>query len=110
MTSTNIVFPKPHLTPFPSELPPNAPIVQLLSKELYANAAAITSSQGGGAHGHLGLVMSAADYAAIPGTAAWVDPVNPGALAGAAVGGTAAAVAIQADAHRVATVNFHTFV
>ena len=48
---------------------PNFLGLRRIEKELTANASSITSTLGGGAHGHLGLVKSAAAYATIvPGT------------------------------------------
>ena len=46
-------------------------------KLILANARAIDSDAGGGNHGHMGLLMTPPDYAAIPGTVPWVDPINP---------------------------------
>jgi hypothetical protein len=34
---------------------------------------------GGGAHGHLGIIMTQVEYAAISATP-WVEPFNPGAI------------------------------
>ena len=36
--------------------------IEKLQKKIYANAAAIQSELGGGAHGHLGLTITLADY------------------------------------------------
>lgn len=62
MTSnpSTITFPHPCLTPI-NGLPTNSAL-HLLTKEIYANAQAIPSTYGGGTHGHLGLVMTTADY------------------------------------------------
>ena len=49
-TAITLVFPQPTLTPFSTVSPPDAAMVQLLHKEIYANAAAVTSTLGGGAH------------------------------------------------------------
>ena len=100
MTTLSVIFPKEKLTPFPTDQAPNAAMITLLKRELYANAAAITCPQGGGNHGHLGLVMSVADYAALGGgVVAWADPVHPGALV---PGGAAAAIAAAAPRVRFA--------
>ena len=45
---------------------------------MYANACAIPSTLGGGAHGHLGMIMPAVQYATLSaGGAAYVNPVPP---------------------------------
>ena len=52
-----------------------------LEKELTANASKVQSELGGGAHGHLGMIKSAAQYTAIaPGTP-YVFPPQPPQLA-----------------------------
>ena len=92
MTTLIINFPREKLTPFPPDQPPNAAMVNMLKRELFANAAAIPCPAGGGNHGHLGLVMPVADYAALGGgVVPWVDPADPGVLAPAA--GVAAVIA-----------------
>ena len=75
-------FEKSELTPIRGE--PTYPSLELLLKELKANALNVHSNLGGGTHGHLGLVISPASYAHIsatpfnhptfPGTAAVVPP------------------------------------
>jgi hypothetical protein len=46
---------------------------------LNANAISIPSMAGGGAHGHLGIIMTQVEYATIS-TSPWVDPYNPNAV------------------------------
>ena len=56
---------------------PNFLGLRRIEKELTANASSVTSTLGGGAHGHLGLVKSAATYNTItPGTP-YVRPALP---------------------------------
>lgn len=50
-----------------------------LRNHLKANAASVTSDLGGGAHGHLGLVVPAAEYQTLVNSE-YVRPVHPGAL------------------------------
>jgi hypothetical protein len=58
----------PKLTPLDTEQEPSAEAIRLLRRELYANARNVpTSSLGGGTHGHLGLLMPAADYLLLAG-------------------------------------------
>ena len=68
MTSTNIdytntYFEYPVLTKVQGE--PDFDSLRTLHNEIKANALSVTSTLGGGAHGHLGLVLSLADYARI---------------------------------------------
>jgi hypothetical protein len=46
---------------------------------LNANAISIPSMAGGGAHGHLGIIMTQVEYATIS-TSPWVEPYNPNAV------------------------------
>ena len=48
-----------------------------LFSQLKINAQCIHSSRGGGAHGHLGLVLSAVDYQQLTLTP-FIRPVDPG--------------------------------
>ena len=50
-----------------------------IKNEVKANASLITSTLGGGAHGHLGLVLTPAEYALVSGTP-YNRPVFPGQL------------------------------
>ena len=58
---------------------PNYDSIQEMVQMLYGNASSIPTTLGGGAHGHLGLVMSPALYFTIA-AAAYTAPINPGAL------------------------------
>ena len=101
-STTSLAFPLLGFTQLPIDTKPTVTHIRQLKKELFQNALAIPSTHGGGNHGHLGLVMSAADCANIPGTAAFNAHVNPPTLA---IPGGAGAVAI---ANRTA-VGFHIF-
>ena len=48
-----------------------------LKQEINANALTVHTTLGGGQHGHLGLVCTAAVYATIPNTQAYQRPPNP---------------------------------
>eukprot|EP00957_Ditylum_brightwellii_P183930 14010238-Ditylum_brightwellii.AAC.1 len=48
-----------------------------LWNELWANAQAVSITLGGGRHSHLGLVMTPQDYALIPNTTAYLQPLQP---------------------------------
>ena len=58
---------------------PNYALLKTIKDELKANAGSVTSDLGGGHYGHLGLVLSPAEYlnvSAMP----YVRPVHPGQL------------------------------
>ena len=76
--AVTIKLPLENLTPMDQLSIPTPKGVRRLKKEIYMCARYVDSDAGGGAHGHLGMVMNAADYAAAaPGAAAWADPINP---------------------------------
>jgi hypothetical protein len=64
-------------TPLSKETAPTNLTLSILHRELNNYAMGITSERGGGAHGHLGLVMTAAEYLIIANQA-YVHPVHPG--------------------------------
>jgi hypothetical protein len=70
-----ITFARPDLTPITGE--PTNSSLKLLQAELNANAISIPSNRGGGAHGHLSLIQSPANYLFLTGTD-FEPPVNPG--------------------------------
>jgi len=87
-----LLFPKEKLTPLPTDRIPTPIEVRQFKRELVQNARAIPSALGGGNHGHLGLVLTAADYATAAGAgnafALPNHPVVPG------MGGTNQAIAV----------------
>eukprot|EP00957_Ditylum_brightwellii_P119949 9154156-Ditylum_brightwellii.AAC.1 len=48
-----------------------------LWNEIQTNAQAVSTTLGGGRHGHLGLVMTPQDYALIPNTTSYLRPPQP---------------------------------
>ena len=99
-------FPHPTLTPIIGK--PSFLTLQGLQKELYANARIVDFSQGGGEHGHLGIVMNAVAYLALAGVA-YVVPAHPGLQDDHPVGLTSAQIVErnrQYDA-RVSRVKLH---
>ena len=58
---------------------PNYTMLRKLKNQLMRNAASVPSDLGGGANGHLGLLLSPLDYQAVNGIA-YVRPVHPGIL------------------------------
>ena len=78
MTNDDIVFPHPTLTPITGD--PTRTSLQLLKKQLFANARAVPTNLGGGRYGHLALLMTPAEYTALPNTAPFPAPPHPGPL------------------------------
>ena len=72
-------FPHSALTPLPLDEDPSFNTLQVIHQEINANAIAIPSRLGGGAYGHLAMVMTPAAYLALPNTVAWLAPIHPGA-------------------------------
>jgi hypothetical protein len=69
-------YPNPVLTKIVGE-PSNASFKKLKT-ELYDNAMSVPSNRGGGAHGHLAIIMAFAEYDVILGHGnQWEDPLNP---------------------------------
>ena len=91
-----IKFPLAELTPLHPEQTPNAFEIRNLKKEIMGNARSISTALGGGNHGHLGLILPQAEYAAIAPGNPFIIPAHPQmpVLAGGA--GAAAAVNAQA--------------
>ena len=58
---------------------PTYTTLRKMKKELMRNAASVTSDLGGGANGHLGLIISPLDYSTVNATA-YIRPVHPGFL------------------------------
>jgi hypothetical protein len=75
ISSPSLTFPHPELTALIGE-PTNASL-QLLQKELYSNGRSIYSTRGGGANGHLAVIMPTADYLARAGVD-FDTPIHPG--------------------------------
>lgn len=72
------IFTLPHPVLTAIHGPPNCRSIQVLKRELYTNARAVPSSLGGGAHGHLGAIMTALDYTLHAPLQPWVNPHHPG--------------------------------
>ena len=75
-------------TYFPHKVPtlirgvPTYKDVKRVKTELRANASSVDTELGGGDHGYLGLVLTNAEYLAVPGVNGnqFLPPVYPGAL------------------------------
>jgi len=57
---------------------PSNTSLQVLKRQLYDNAASVSSRRGGGAHGHLGMILDTPQYLAISNNIPWVTPTHPG--------------------------------
>jgi hypothetical protein len=67
-------FPNPVLLKIDNE--PTFEYIQIKTRLLNANAVSIPPMAGGGAHGHLGIIMSQVEYAAVSASPC-VEPFNP---------------------------------
>ena len=77
-STKDIAFPHKELTKLGQDAEPTAQEVRLLQQEVCANAASIGTTLGGGAHGHLELVMPNVQCIALgAGTPAFVRPARP---------------------------------
>jgi hypothetical protein len=79
-----------------------------MRKELYANAAAIPSTNGS-AHGHLAIVMPTAEYNALPGVQPFPVPKAPGKLPTHAAGATGAQITETNRQHDFAAEQFTVY-
>ncbi len=107
MTTLEIIFPHTELTKLATDEAPTAKSLLLLRKEVYANARSVECDEGGGVHGHLGLIMPAAAYLLLTGVA-WQDPANPGALTVVAHT-TAVQIATMTATHKDEMIAHRTF-
>ena len=71
----NQFFQHPELTKIRGE-PTTASLITL-QNEVKTNAMTVHTTLGGEHHGHLGLVLSPAEYATIPNTAVYIKPNHP---------------------------------
>ena len=77
MTAFAGALPFPHRPLTRIEGKPDNATIKRLKREVYANARVIPSNRGGGANGHLGLVMDNAAYTTRAGVP-WTEPAHPG--------------------------------
>ena len=81
--------------------------IQLLYKEIKANAASVPSTLGGGNHGHLGLVQDNTTYARISPNTAYIRPTLPAALPPPAAGMTQHQIAERQRLYDLDVATFH---
>ena len=82
-------FPYASLTPIDGK--PTNTTLQVLQRQIFTNARSVPSARGGGNHGHLAIVLPAADYLLRTGFP-FVVPLHPGQAPEAV--GTSAAIAV----------------
>jgi hypothetical protein len=70
-------FPNPVLPKIDNE--PTFEDIQVKTRLLNANAISVPSVAGGGAHDHLGIIMTQVEFADISASP-WVEPFNPNAI------------------------------
>jgi hypothetical protein len=70
-------FPNPVLPKIDNE--PNFEDIQVTTCLLNSNAISIPSMASGGDHGHLGIIITQVEYAAISASP-WVEPLNPNVI------------------------------
>ena len=88
--STTVPTPSEIIESFPEPVikiqgQPTYETLSTLRDTLKANAASVECTIGGGAHGHLGVIVPAAIYNTIvpptpPAHNSWVDPIYPGTI------------------------------
>ena len=98
-----------HIMDTIGEEEPSAAAVRLLESQFYAAAATYPSHRGGGTTGLIGAFMPAAQFAAMPGTAPWLDPVDPGPTPAAPANPTAANIQEARHVHTAAKAEFTDF-
>jgi hypothetical protein len=82
--------------------------LKVIRRLLNTNAMSVASYEGGGRHGHLGIIMTNEEYFAIA-VDVFPVPVNPGPSAPVVAGMTAAVIAETTRLHREATQVYRTY-
>jgi hypothetical protein len=89
--------------------PPSYETIKNLHDEVKANAASVPSTLGGGLYGHLGMLLSATKFNALPHVTPWVTPVHPGPFAPPAGAPTGAQIEVAKDVWRERQYNFEVY-
>jgi hypothetical protein len=82
--------------------------LKVIRRLLNTNAMSVVSYEGGGRHGHLGIIMTNEEYFAIA-VDVFPVPANPGPSAEVVAGMTAAVIAETTQLHREATQVYRTY-
>ena len=102
-----LVFPTPVVTAIVGR--PTNSSLQVLQQQLYQNARAIASDRGGGALGHLALIMPPDQYLLREGTIAFAIPNPPGLMAAHAAGSSSLTIANTVRNYNQSVVSYHTY-
>ncbi|GAX14227.1 hypothetical protein FisN_1Hu418 [Fistulifera solaris] len=87
---------------------PTSYTLRILKRQVYANAGAIRSVRGGGAHGHLGVAMPDAEYFALTNQH-FIPPPNPGLPPVPQQGDTNYVLTATRQAYDAAVAEFNTY-
>jgi hypothetical protein len=82
--------------------------LKVIRRQLNTNDMSVASYEGGGRHGHLGIIMTNEEYFAIA-VDVFSVPVSPGSSAPVVAGMAAAVIAETTRLHREATKVYHTY-
>jgi hypothetical protein len=82
--------------------------LKLIRRLLNTNAMSVASYEGGGCHGHLGIIMTNEEYF-IVAVDVFPVPKNPGPSAAVVAGTTAAVIAGTTQLHKEATQVYRTY-
>jgi hypothetical protein len=82
--------------------------LKVIRRLLNTNAMSVASYEGGGRHGHLGIIMNNKEYFAIA-IDVFPVPANPGPSVAFVAGTTAAVIAETTRLHREATQVYHNY-
>jgi hypothetical protein len=88
---------------------PDYHIIHSIRKLLSENARSIKYHLGGGAIGHLGIIVSIATYATVTPAHPWVNLELPGGAPNEIIGGTAAVVLAECHRWEEAVIIFRTW-
>lgn len=104
-TTPKFTFPYASLTPIEGK--PTNTTLQVLQRQLFTNARSVPSTRGGGLHGHLAIVLPAAEYITRTGVP-FLVPTHPGPPPEAVGTSAAIAVAIRNYNDALADVTLYT--
>jgi hypothetical protein len=107
-TPDELIVGFPHSSPPKVTGEPTFNDLKVILRLLNTNAMSVASYEGGGRHGHLGIIMTNEEYFAIAADVFHV-PANPGPSAAVVAGMTAAVIAETTRLHREATQVYRTY-
>jgi hypothetical protein len=101
-TPDELIVGFPHPSPPKVTGDPTFEDLKVIRRLINTNAMSVASYEGGGRHGHLGLIMTNEEYLAIE-VDVFPVPNNPGPSAAVVAGMTASVISETARLHREAT-------